>query len=85
MELDDDSVEEVYTDDSNELKYTCFEEVGIIASMSLSSTAIGNALVERVEYRSLCKMLDHFDMPGFVVTGHPGIGSYDNSCLHGDL
>lgn len=85
MELDNDSAEEAYADEPNEFKYTCLDGVDIIASMLLSSMDIGNALVERPEYRSLCKMLESFGRRGLVVTGHPGIGSYDNSCLHGDL
>lgn len=32
-------------------------------------------LVERTEYRTLCDMLKAKESAGFVVTGHPGIGS----------
>lgn len=59
--------------------YSCFKEMQVLRDVFGAAAVMGNALVIREEYGILLKALEehYYDEDAIVVTGQPGIGSYE--------
>ena len=58
--------------------YNCFKEMEVLRDVSGAACVMHGALVVHEEYGILLKVLEEvYNLRSMVVTGHPGIGSYE--------
>ena len=58
-------------------EYICFTEMLSVIKAFTAGPIIGNVLVVRKEYTKLREVLEKDSRAAIVITGQPGIGSYE--------